>query len=183
MPVVGLAAEKSLLLAVRDRLRSQVPYEADQCEIEYDELAPAIVGQTYVAIMPAGFAKGKYHDTSGGIADLVFSVDVLVVKRIGNVARDRRRDVFINNVGALNEELDKIFSVVDFNYDVMNLANAKVAAETAITTAKFHKPLLFAGIERRPRLAPAEIFGGAVDTKAGLMRVISFGGAQWKNYK
>jgi|GEM_PF-3502595 hypothetical protein len=180
-------AEKALLLATRNRLRMPINmafpsqggagFTDDECNVEFDEMTPATVGHRYAAVMPGGWRPGPRHNTSGGVNDLVYGVDVLVVIRVGNVARDRLRDTFLTNVGALDEQLDKVFPPIDFNEGLRNEANAIIQAETG-SAEGFIENLRFMGTDAKPRLAPAELFAGSNDATSGLMRVLHFHGAR-----
>lgn len=180
-------AETALMLAVRTVLRMPVDQRGaamagKECEIEYDEMSPANVGDQYTAIMPGGVRPGPRHNTSGGVHDLVYGVDVLSIARIGNVPRDRLRDVmgseYAGNVAALNEQFDKILTAIDFDftYLVTRTANEIIAKKTG-SAQGFIEPLKFTGCDKRPRIANAELFGGT-GTKAGLVRGLSFHGAR-----
>jgi hypothetical protein len=173
--------ETALLLAVRNVLRMPLDqggagFKTTECEIEYDEMAPGTVGDLYVAIMPGGWRPGPRHNTAFGVHDLVFGVDAVVIKRVGNVPRDRMRETFLLNLDSLSAEIDRITTAIDFTYLVNNTANALITAKTA-STEGFIEPLKFTGVTPRPRPAPAELFG-ASGTQAGLMRTVSFHGAR-----
>lgn len=175
-------AEKALLLAVRDRLRTAIAdggagYTDQECQVEMNEMVPAIAGQTYVIVTSGGWQTGPRHRTSGGIADLIYGVDVIIVKRATHVPRDRWRDVFVQNLDSLTTEIDKIFQAIDWQYDVINAANATISKETG-STEGFIRPLIFASIDRRPREAPAALFAATGGQTAGLVRLMSFHGAQ-----
>lgn len=66
-----LTAEKNLLLAVRNTLRTLLTLTDVECEVELDEMAPATVGERYFAIMPGGYRPGPMHESSGGVRDLI----------------------------------------------------------------------------------------------------------------
>jgi hypothetical protein len=173
-------SEKHLLVAVRKTIRSECEYTDQQCEIELDELAPATVGQLYVPVVPGGCRPGRVQNTSGGVRDLIWSVNVLVIKRIRNVPRDRLRSVFFENISCLDDEIDKIVEAVDWNYDVIEAATAALAAEGE--TMGFVEPLRFVGLDDRPRLANPELFAGASqnagNVACGMVRTIRFSGAR-----
>jgi hypothetical protein len=181
-------AETALMQAVRTVLRMPADqrgaaYKSGECEIEHDEMAPATVGDRYTAIMPGGVRTGPRHNTSGGVHDLIYGVDVLVIARIGNVPRDRLRDVmggteYAGNVAALNEEFDKILSTIDFDFTslVNRTANEIISKKTG-SAQGFIESLKFTGADKRPRVAAAELFGGN-GNQAGLVRAMSFHGAR-----
>jgi hypothetical protein len=178
-----IGAERALLLAVRDTLRdSPYSFAETECEIEFDEMTPATVGQHYLAVMPGGWRPGPRHDSCGGVNDLVYGVDVLVIKRITNVPRDRRRNVFIDQLGSLDALIDKVYQAVDFKYGLLDTANGTIAVETG-SLEGFVEPLKFSYVDKRPRLAPAELFSGAKDNAAGMMRLVSFTGARRLTHK
>lgn len=173
-----LAAENNLLLAVRNRLRDQAPYTDAQCEIEMDEQAPAVAGDLYVVVTTGGWQPGPRHATAKGVNDLVYSVDVTVVRKAGSTPRDRRRNIFFRNLSSLTAEIDKIYTAIDWSLTVMNAANTLITAETGSTEGFIH-PLVFTGMDRKPRVVPGEFFGGAAgESVAGLARTISFGAAR-----
>ena len=181
-------SETALLLAVLAVLRMPLDksgggFAARECDIEADEMAPGNVGDLYVAVMPGGWRPGPRHNTSGGVWDIIYGVDVLVIKRIGAVPRDRTRESLIGsqymgNLTSLNADLDRVFNAIDFDkgYTVNNTANRLITQETK-STAGFIEPLKFKGVDKKPRIANAEIFGGT-GTKAGLIRGIYFDGAR-----
>jgi hypothetical protein len=173
-----LAAEKSLLIAVRDRLREQCGYSDRQCEVEYDEIVPAVGGDMYIVVAGGGWRPGPRHNTSGQVNDLIYAVDVCVVKRITSVPRDRRTAVYLRNLSALTEEVDKIYLALDWDYTtIMERANRIILEETG-SVEGFINPLRFMGISRRPEIVGGDMFGSTQEPNAGLMRVINFGGAR-----
>jgi hypothetical protein len=172
-------AENNLVRAVRDRLR-QAGFAEQECDAEPSEMAPATVGKVYAAVIPAGWRPGPRHNTSGGVNDLVYAVKVAVIRRVTEVPRDRKRDIFLANLESLTADVDRVFEAIDWVYDVINLANAKIAAtNVASSTYGFSEPLRLVGDVGPIRDVGPEFFGGAAgDTVAGMMRVLPFGGAR-----
>ena len=177
-------SEKHLLLAVRNMIRSKCSYSDKECAIELDEMAPATVGQIYIAVTPGGCRTGQRHMTSGGVHDLVWNVNAFVIKRIRNVPRDRLRDTFLENIGSLDEDIDKIIEAVDWQYDVINTATDSLADEGL--EPGFIEPLKFIGLDDKPRLANPDLFAGATQNAGsvpcGMVRAIRFGGARRITY-
>ena len=177
-------SEKHLLLAVRDKIRSECGYANKECAIELDEMAPATVGQVYIAVTPGGCRTGPRQMTCGGVHDLIWSANAIVIKRIRNVPRDRLRDTFLENIGSLDEEIDKIIEAVDWQYDVINAATASLA-ENGLEPG-FVEPLKFIGLDDKPRLANPDLFAGATQNAGsvtcGMVRAIRFGGARRITY-
>lgn len=177
------AAEKCLLIAMRDRLRlpeadGGAGYTPEQCDIELDEMAPAVAGDVYVVVIAGGWTPGPVHNTSGGVNDLIYSASVVVIRRIGNFARDRRRNIFLGNFGNLTDEMDKVYTAIDWSQSLLTAANQLVLNEVG-SSEPFCTPLRFAGMDPRPRPAPAEIFGAAAGKQpAGMMRAIHFHGCR-----
>jgi hypothetical protein len=175
-------AEKALLQAVRDRFRAPSDeggggLKPEECNIEFDEMAPATTGDRYVVVMPAGYKPGPRHGSSGGVADLLFFVDVAVVVRAANVPRDRQREAFLDNLANVAELTDLAFGVIDWQQPVIDRANQILAEEGS--TEIFIHPLVFSGIDGKPTPAAAEIFGAIPGRlAAGLKRTIRFGSAR-----
>jgi hypothetical protein len=175
-----VSAEKNLLLAARNAIRTAMALPETECEIEYDENAPATVGHRYLAVMPGGYRPYDVHNTSGGVRDLLYGLSVLVIVRANNVPRDRKRDVFLGNLGNLAELEEKVINGVDWTYAVMNAANTLILAETA-NAQGFMEPLKFAGVDSKPRVIPAEAFGSS-NGPGGLGRAVHFHGARRITY-
>lgn len=177
-------SEKYLLLAVRNQIRSVCGYTEKECAIELDEMAPATVGQVYVAVTPGGCRPGQRHMTCGGVHDLTWNVNAFIVRRIRNVPRDRLRDTFLENLDCLDEEIDKIIEAIDWQYDVINSATTSLA--DAGLTPGFIEPLKFQGLDDKPRMANPDLFAGAQQqggsVPCGMVRAIRFGGARRITY-
>ena len=183
-----LYSETAILLAVLTVLRMPIDksgggFSAKECDIEADEMAPGTVGDLYVAVVPGGWRPGPRHNSAGGVWDIIFDVDVLVIKRTGAFPRDRTRDVligsdYLGNLSSLNSDLERVLNAIDFDlgYTVNNTANRLILDKTG-SSEGFVEPLKFKGLDKKPRIANAEIFGGN-GTKAGLIRGIYFGGAR-----
>lgn len=172
-------AETALLLAGRTLLRRPLNnggagFSDKECQIEADEMAPAVVGDLYVVLMPGGFRPGPRHNTSGGVYDLIYGLDVLVARRTGNVPRDR----YLATLEALNAEVDRVITALDFDAtnQLLQVANRLIREKTG-TQDSFIEPLKFAGVDKRPKPAPGSFFGGT-STKAGIMRGVFFQGAR-----
>lgn len=175
-------AEKALLLAVLERLRLDTEsggagFLDSESNCEPDMGFPATTGKLYVAAMPAGWVYGPTHSTSGGVRDLIYGVNVAVVKRLGNVPRDRKRSVFLDNLDSLDAEVDRVFQAIDWKYEVTTAANAIILAETQ-SSQGFIKPLCGCGQVEPPRPAPPDMFAASGQQAAGMMRLIHFHGAR-----
>jgi hypothetical protein len=113
------------------------------------------------------------------VNDSVYSIDVTVIKRVRNVPRDRRRDVFLNNVGALDKEIQLVHAALDWQYTVLYAANMLLAADAdAPSMVGFCEPLRMTSVQRRPRLVNPDMFGAGQTQAAGMARTITFGGAR-----
>ncbi len=179
-------SESALLRAVVSEIRahnSSATYLARQVEVEFDEFAPATVGDLYIMVIPAGVEAGPTHSTSGGVIDRVYAVDVSIALRVPKKPRDRRREFLTDfrgttSIGAhfAQHELN-INEQIDFQNLVMTAANTLITAESG-SNEGFIVPLKFAGVGPI-REAPAEVFAGMPgESAAALIRTISFRGAQ-----
>ncbi len=176
-------AEKALLAAVRDRLCRPVAaggggYALEECNVEVDEGFPATVGDVYIAVMPGGWSYGPRHQTSGGVRDLIYGVNVAVVRRVGNVPRDRKRDTALLNLGSMNDDVDRVIEAIDWKEEVRLAANV-IILEQAGSSEGFIHSLVASGQVGPPRPCPPEMFGAAGGKlPAGMMRVVPFHGAR-----
>ena len=101
-------SESALLRAVVVQIRlhnTSATYQARQVEVEYDELAPATVGDLYIMVIPAGVEAGPAHNSSGGVIDKFYGVDVAMVLRAPKKPRDRRREYLTDFMERRNGEV------------------------------------------------------------------------------
>ena len=179
-------SESALLRAVVSEIRahnSSATYLARQVEVEFDELAPATVGDLYIMVIPAGVEAGPTHSTGSVVIDRVYAVDVAIVLRAPKKPRDRRREYLTDFRGTTSigsqfagHELN-INEQIDSQNLVMTAANALILAES-LSTEGFIEPLKFAGVGPI-REAPAEVFAGMPgESAAALIRTIRFRGAR-----
>lgn len=175
-------AEKNLLLAVRNLLQTAVVsggagYSTSQCQIEATDDAPATVGDVYVIVGPLGWQPGPRHRTSGTVRDLIYSVGIMVAKRITHVPRDRQDQAFAIQAASLNAELDKCFAVIDWSWALTAAANVLILADAGSSEGFIH-PLVFEGMDAKPRILGGEFFGAGKEPAAGLGRLMRFGMAR-----
>lgn len=173
-------SETALLVAVRDQIREICGYKPHECNIEYDEVPPAIAGEVYVVVMPGGWQPGENNAKGGGVLDEIYSVDVSVIMRATRIPRDKTRDLYLDLLDGLNVRVKAIRAAVHFNLEVMAAANENLEDSSALP---FIETLKFSGMDRRPRLVGAEVFGDKPgERRAGLARTINFSGARRIQY-
>ena len=188
-----LEAETALLAGVQVTLIAALEIDPRQCDVELDDEVPAIAADLYIAVTGGGITPGKRHNTSGGVWDLVMSVGVTLYERIGDVARDRRRSVFMDRLGGLNRRSTKAARAIDFSYGPLSTANEELRirepgdpdydpeAEPNIG-GEFVEPLRFAGsgppaaVHREPYAAAGYSKG---DPVVAMKRSIRFTGARY----
>ncbi len=179
-------SESALLRAVVSEIRAHnlsATYQARQVEVEINELAPATVGELYIMVIPAGVEPGPSHNTSGGVIDKLYGVDVAIALQAQKKPRDRRREYLTDFRGTTSigshfarHELN-INLQIDFSYAVLATANAFISAESGSADG-FMEPLKFAGLGAI-REAPAEVFAGMPgESAAALIRTIRYRGAR-----
>jgi len=173
--------ETALLLAVRNILRDRLKLTNDECEIELDEEVPETVGESYTAVIPDGVTPGPAQDPSGGVLDEIYAVRVSVIMRNRLLPADKIREMFLYTSNALNRRIEDVRSIIDFQYDVQNMANLLIR-EGGDTLQGFIEPLRFTSRDDRPRIADPLVFrartSGSSKAPVGLIRSISFGGAR-----
>lgn len=171
-----IEAEHALLQAVRDAIRTSTGLDDTAVRIEIDEQAPAGAGDKFIAVMPDGIRPGPSHNTNSGASDLLYSVAVMVAIRAPRKPRDRTRELAWNASGALSELMTKVDGV-DFSYTVMNAANTILTNDYS-SSYGFIEPLRVAGVDARPRVAPAEMFGASGELRAAIARTMRYTGAR-----
>jgi hypothetical protein len=180
--------ELGLLLAVRDAIRELDGWNEDNCQCEFDELAPANMGDRYCAVIANGWSAGPTHRPSGGVKDFVLGVEIFVVKRVGAKQASKRRDLYLEEATGLSSLTTPILGI-DFNYAVSREATrlalvAEGVDEADVTESLrrergFTHPLVFERFSPRPQLVSGEeYFAQANEHRAGLARSIFFGGAR-----
>lgn len=172
-------SEKALLMGVRTAIINANIFSSDECKIEHDEFFPPTVGTKACVVCPAGYRRHENHGSSGGIKDLVFSISVTVALRVGQIARDKMHDGYLFNLLNLQNLVEAVCDVIDFNIDTMGLIN------TQLTTLSepgqgFHFPLVFSNVDAKPRLAPPDMFAESTrhPGTSGLIRAIYFDNAR-----
>lgn len=176
-----LSAEIAILQGVRDILRAKLGLDELQCNCEPDEQVPAIAGDYYYAVIPGGVVPGPTHNTSGGVIDMIHSVQVLAVHRKLE-PRDRSR-VFLDSLTSINKMIGNIQKAIDWQWDALSYINHMLYLQDP-----YAAPFIQGGIPRvtridpKPRPVNSQLYGGqAIGGKGstpyiGMSRSIYFGG-------
>lgn len=180
-------AETSLLVAVRERLLETLGLDQDAVEIELDDQAPAMSGETFYALSPFGVSPGPHSNKGDQIVSNTFGVRVAVLLRVGNVPRDRQRNVaFLDRYRSLNSRLSEVSRVIRYNYDLLGIANQDLNVQGLITSTNegFCKPLVPQSADAKPQMVTGAIVGAKQLNSGGnplvvMKRGINFGGAEF----
>ncbi len=146
-----LVAEACLLQAVRDKLITDLELKVEQCEIELDNQVPAITHQDYYAVTAGGIRAGPRHKSSGGVYDVLIAARVTMYRRVAHVARDRRRNVFLDLVKGTGIQLERVIRSLDNNYaliasaqtilqDIIDAGGSIASGIVANTTGEWPEP-------------------------------------------
>ncbi len=154
-----LEGETYVLEAVRDTLRTKLGLRPEQCDCEYDEQVPSMAGDFYVAVIGAGFDLGPKHSASGGVHDVLHSVQVLVLNR-AITARDKRRTIFLERLQGINYQIGRVVRAIDWQMDLMSYANALMYKDYP-TYQPFITSLHQTRCDAKPRMVNSEIYAGA----------------------
>lgn len=172
-------SELHLLTAVRDRIRAHAAYESQHCDVEYDELAPAVAPDLYIIVWPGAGEAGDLHSGGRTIDDL-YAVNVSIALRAPKKPRDRKRDLVIELTKSFYVHEKQVRAQLDFDYTTITNANNQMITdgEATGTCDTFIEPLRYNG-RGNIRNAPAEIFGGTQgEPIAALIRTIRFSRAR-----
>lgn len=170
------ASETAMLEAVRNHLRTQLNLADHECQIEFDDMAPATVGDLYVVVLPGGVSDGPAH-RGGHVIDELVDVDITVVKRATAKPRDLHREVYLRNLTSLNDIIQQVRDAVDFSYTVNDAANVIILRDS-LSSEGFVEPLKYAGIDKRPQRVGGDYFAATTEPAAGLKRTVYFRGAR-----
>jgi hypothetical protein len=170
-------SETALLRAVRDQIRTHASFTDRQVQIELDEnYCPAIVGDLYVMVIPAGQSEGEHQSQARYASDVIYAVDITVVMRAPKVPRDRQREILIDTAASLEVYQLAIESKIDWQEAVRTAANVYVAAEGG--GSPFTEELKYTGCGRIRR-APSELFTAAAgEPVAAIMRTYHYRGSR-----
>lgn len=190
-------AEAALLQAVRDKLVTDLTLDDRQCQVELDGMLPDHAPATFVAVSPGGVSPGPRHRSSVGAIDLVINVKVTVYRRVTEVARDRRRSVFIQLLTGIAPTLELVARSLDNNYPVLDqaiavISDAITAAGATVPeqlseneTGKFIEPFRQFSPELSARMIykdpydAAQMAGTPADPIVAMARSITFQGARF----
>ena len=179
-----LEPEVALLEEVRQQLIRHLDLHEEECDVEVDEQVPAIRGNRYVAVIPGGVTDGPTQATNQGAWDIIMAARVVVFHRIANVARDRVRNVFHDQLDGMNKELSKVIRLLMHNQEVRQAIVDRF--QPPITTGQI--PVTFRSIQVDPRPTPItfEPWDGAStmgttqgNAQVGLKRGATFGGLRF----
>jgi hypothetical protein len=175
-----LDGETYVLEGVRDVLRKKLGLSDNQCDCEFDEQVPSIADDIYLAVIGAGCEPGPTQNTSGGVHDLVHSVQVMVINR-AVVARDRRRSIYLERLTGVNQQIANVIAAIDWQLDVLSYINHLMYLD--FPTAKpFIHCLAFKRVDPKPKMVSNELFAGTqiggkgTTPYIGMARSVYFGG-------
>ena len=179
-----LSAEPYLLESVVEALRTALVLDEHHCSVEHDaDFVPQTAGDLYVAVSPEGLALGRHHAASGGVFDLVFGCRVTVYVRSRNMPRDKRRNLYLDQVKGINRTLDRVIRAIDWNRQVILATNANIRVQEPNASGLIH-PLSLVSVDAKPRTVVGEVYGANVqsamgaDTYVGLARGVGFANAR-----
>jgi hypothetical protein len=155
--------ETALLQIVRDMTREALALAETECDIDLDDIVPAIAGTKYAVVTPAGIQTGPRARSSTAV-DRLISVRVTVFHRITNVARDRRRNVFLHHNTGLNADVQKVLNKIDFSYEVLRRANDLMKMPQG---EGFIEPLRFGTIDPKPSLINHDAYDAFTEPTKG----------------
>ncbi|OGT57669.1 MAG: hypothetical protein A3E01_02725 [Gammaproteobacteria bacterium RIFCSPHIGHO2_12_FULL_63_22] len=162
-------SEESLLLAVRNEIRTSLKYKPSECDVEFDGRPLAIAGETYIAVWPGEWSNDGQTEH---FLDERHGVQVNVYLRAPKVPRDRSRNLLLDAKASVNVRCRAIMLAIHMNYAVMDAANDLLLP----SATGFHHPLRFQGCSA-PQVVTGDYFYAQSESFAGLLRTIRFGGA------
>lgn len=173
-------SEVALLLAVHAALLDYMQLAPHEIDIEADEMAPASIGDRYLAVIPGGYTTGQIHDANGSTREEIHSIDVAVVVRIPEYAKDRQREAFLENARSMAPLIQGVRETIDFEYNVNQAANAILQRDYGIAAGEgFIEPLKVKGLGRIATVPGAFFDGNPDERRAGFSRRVFLRGAKF----
>lgn len=165
---MSLDPETAMLRAVRTRLRANMTLADSECDVEDDGLPPPVWRTRYLAIQPAQFENRREADLSLTIR---IGLDVVVYVRVPFIGETKSRDLLADKIGITALCFSVIQAVHNDYANVMNVANASLAAGQA-----FVEPLQFEGVSAPRRVSGAELFADTENPEknAAMVRTVRF---------
>ena len=177
-----MKGERQYALAIRDAIRAAGTsgtgpagvYAADECNCEWDKMAPSITGNFYIIVEPAGASVGP--NNNDGARSRLFHFDITIFMRATHIGRDRQRDLWIEDTKAFHVHEEIIETAVDYNYTTMASANSKLVADGEATgdCDVFIVPTQFSDATKITPAAGTVFAAGPNETVAALMRTLRY---------
>lgn len=175
--------EEILSLAVLQRLRDVLPATGDKpmepanINLEIDEMLPAISADRTISVIPGGVEAGQY--ATGGLSDLMPRVKVLCVWRSRKIPRDRRREVYTQNVSGLGQMVQDVYNAIH-GVNIRSLIDSiAVSRDSTVRGCKLVDDLKFMNLESQFKIIYPADYGSNENQPAGLGRIITFGRARY----
>lgn len=188
-------AEACLLEAVRNKIRTDLTLRPEQCDVELDDQIPAIATNDYYAVTASGIQPGPRHKSSAGTIDVFVNVRVALFRRVPEVARDRRRNVYIDLLKGIAGPLDRVARAIEYRYEVLAAAttiltdllsvNGTLPQLTANETGEWVEPFRSTQFDTSARMVyrepydAAQMAGPPGDPIVAISRGMVFQGARY----
>ncbi len=172
---------RGLLLAVRDRIRTEAPYEAAICDVTFDGRPHPSCGPLFVAIHKG--TRGNRDSATGRVAlDQRYEVRVTVTMRQGPVPFDRLgTDLMIEVENGLETHVDRIIAVVQrdsYDYVLCRDADAINASLNTDPPLRFCESLKYMDDGPEREVGGSWFHATAKERAEGIATTIRFGGAR-----
>lgn len=163
----------ALLVATRDRLRSELKFNPEDCIIQEDGKPTPTCGPLFVAIYGTDWSPDTL-DMNRGIDERA-DIAITVTRRMSATAFDVRGESFyINDSLAIEDTIHKIKCQVHQNYTLITAANALLTGDN-----KIMEPLRWLGGDAQPQKVDNTWFSSEAPLDyAGVTMTIRFGRAR-----
>ena len=163
----------ALLVAARDRIRSELGIDGRECGIEIGPRPPQLFGRRYCTVYGAGWTPDPAGELMHGIME-VYAIGCTWTFMVE--APDDRipEEGYIKEVTSIEAYSRKVIVALHQNWDIINAAN------TVIGTHKIIEPLRWLGTDAVPTLRDAEWINSPAKHTAALRPITMetrFGGA------
>jgi hypothetical protein len=164
-----------IAFAIRDRIRSALELNDNQCDITEGGLPYSISPHLFVGLSNPGFSPGQ--DVELGVSE-VYNVGIVVSIRCADIPRDRRRDIYLDPVSGVQTVTREVIRAIHNSWELI----AAINSQTAQNGLTLVTPFVYTGASEPESRDGTHWVGSSAVDRAGAAQSLSFGGATGYGY-
>lgn len=161
--------------AVRDRLRTVLELNDNQCDITEGGLPFSVSPHLFIGIANPGFGPGQYVER--GISE-TYNLAIVVSVRCGDIPRDRRRQIYLDPTSGVQSVTREVIAAIHNEWQLI----AAINSQTAQNGLTLVSPFVYTGASDSESRDGSHWVGSSPTDRAGAAQSVSFGGATGFGY-